>query len=76
LRAAHAEGFDLLQRHGVIDAPLARVLSGAVGLRNRVAHAYATLDRLWAELPAGLDALERYAQAIASFVPPLAPARE
>lgn len=74
--ASYAESFDLLQRHGVIDAPLARVLSGAVGLRNRVAHAYATLDldRLWAELPAGLDALERYAQAIAVFVPPLAPA--
>ena len=73
--ASYAESFDLLQRHGVIDAALARVLSGAVGLRNRVAHAYATLDieRLWAELPAGLDALERYAQAIATFLPPLVP---
>jgi hypothetical protein len=26
---------------------------------------------LWVELPAGLDALEQYAQAIARFVPPL-----
>ena len=27
----------------------------------------------WVSLPPGLDALERYAQAIATFVPPLAP---
>ncbi len=73
--ASYAESFDLLARHGVIDAPLARVLAGAVGLRNRVAHAYATLDldRLWAELPVGLDALEQYAEGIARFVPPLSP---
>jgi uncharacterized protein YutE (UPF0331/DUF86 family) len=71
--ASYAESFDVLQRHGVIEAATARVLSGAVGLRNRVAHAYASLDidRLWVELPAGLDALEQYAQAIARFVPPL-----
>lgn len=72
--ASYAESFDVLERHGVIDAATARVLSGAVGLRNRVAHAYASLDIdcLWVELPAGLDALEQYAQAIARFVPPLA----
>ncbi len=58
-----------------IDTPLASFLAKAVGLRNRLSHAYATLDmdRLWSELPAGLDALDRYAEAIARFLPPLAP---
>jgi uncharacterized protein YutE (UPF0331/DUF86 family) len=66
--------FDVLARRGVIDAPLAASLARAAGLRNRLAHAYATLDidRLWSELPSGLDALERYAAAVARFVPPLA----
>lgn len=73
--ASYAESFELLARNGVIDTPLASFLAKAVGLRNRLAHAYATLDveRLWSELPAGLDALDRYAEAIARFLPPLAP---
>ncbi|HEY3819355.1 MAG TPA: DUF86 domain-containing protein [Polyangiaceae bacterium] len=73
--ASYAESFEVLARHGVIDLALAEVLSGAVGLRNRLAHAYATLDidRLWGELPAGLDALDRYAEAVARFLPPLTP---
>lgn len=73
--ASYAESFDLLARHGVMDIALADALTRGVGLRNRLAHAYATLDleRLWTDLPAGLDALDRYAEAIARFVPPLAP---
>ncbi|HEY1691343.1 MAG TPA: DUF86 domain-containing protein [Polyangiaceae bacterium] len=71
--ASYAESFEVLARRGVIEAPLAAALAAAAGLRNRLAHAYATLDidRLWSELPAGLDALDRYAAAIARFVPPL-----
>jgi uncharacterized protein with HEPN domain len=43
-----------------------------VGVRHRIAHGYATLDveRIWAELPAGLDVLDAYARAIARFLPP------
>ncbi|HEY6458879.1 MAG TPA: DUF86 domain-containing protein [Polyangiaceae bacterium] len=72
--ASYAESFEILARRGVIEAPLAAALAGAAGLRNRLAHSYATLDidRLWSELPAGLDALDQYATAIARFVPPLA----
>ncbi|MGH7297255.1 MAG: type VII toxin-antitoxin system HepT family RNase toxin [Polyangiaceae bacterium] len=72
--ASYAESFEVLARRGVIEPTLAAALSAAAGLRNRLAHAYATLDidRLWSELPAGLDALEQYAAAIARFVPPLA----
>lgn len=68
--SSYAESFDLLARHGVIDAPLAGELARAVGLRNRIAHGYATVDveRPWAELPAGLDALERFAAALAAFI--------
>lgn len=66
---SYAEGFELLAKGGVITGELALEMTRAVGLRNRLAHGYATVDvpRLWAELPAGLDALDRYAQAIAAF---------
>jgi uncharacterized protein YutE (UPF0331/DUF86 family) len=67
---SYAESFEILARHGVLDGALAQGMAGAAGLRNRIAHGYATLDlpRLWAELPQGLDLLERYAQAIATFL--------
>ena len=73
--ASYAEGFELLARHGIIDVHLADALARGVGLRNRLAHAYATLDvdRLWRELPDGLEALERFAQAVARWAPPLTP---
>jgi len=61
-----------LSQRRVIDGALADELSRLAALRNRIAHGCATLDvdRLWAEVPAGLDALERYATAIARFIPP------
>lgn len=68
---SYAEGFEVLARYGVIDAALAKDMTAASGLRNRIAHGYASLDvdRLWSEMPAGLGALERYVAAIARFVP-------
>jgi uncharacterized protein YutE (UPF0331/DUF86 family) len=70
--SSYVEGFEILARQGVIDAALAGELSRVVAVRNRIAHGYATLDidRLWFEVPVGLDALARYATAIARFVPP------
>ncbi len=70
--ASYAESFELLARHGVLEAAVAKALTGAAGLRNRIAHAYATLDvdRFWAELPSGLEALDRFAQAVARYVGP------
>jgi uncharacterized protein YutE (UPF0331/DUF86 family) len=70
--SSYGEGFDVLARHGVIDAGLAKELGAASALRNRIAHGYAAVDveRLWTELPAGIAALERYAAAIARFIPP------
>jgi len=69
--SSYAESFEILARHGVIDAALASDMAGASGLRNRIAHGYASIDvsRLWTEMPTGLAALERYAVAIARFVP-------
>jgi len=63
--ASYAESFELLAQRGVIDRALADALTRGVGLRNRLAHAYATLDvgRLWQELPDGLAALDRFAEA-------------
>jgi uncharacterized protein YutE (UPF0331/DUF86 family) len=70
--ASYADGFDILARRSVIDAVLAAEMGAAVGLRNRIAHGYASIDvdRLWNEIPRGLAALERYASAVARFVPP------
>jgi uncharacterized protein YutE (UPF0331/DUF86 family) len=69
LPASYAEGFALAAKHGVIDHEVATALSGMAALRNRLAHGYASIDheRLWSELPAGLDALERLILAVASF---------
>ena len=70
--ASYAEGFDVLAKHGVFDAGLARAMTAATGLRNRIAHAYATVDveRLLRELPEGLDAVDAFAVAVAKFVGP------
>lgn len=68
--SSYADGFELLARHAVIDPGLADQLARVVGVRHRIAHGYASIDadRLWSELPTGLDALDRYAWAIARFV--------
>jgi uncharacterized protein YutE (UPF0331/DUF86 family) len=70
--SSYADGYVILSQRGIIDGVLADEMSRLVAMRNRLAHGYATLDvdRIWAEVPAGLDALERYATTIARFVPP------
>lgn len=67
LPATYREGFEMLARHGVIDASLSSSLAGATHLRNRIAHGYATVDveRLWNDVPAGIAAFEAFAAAIA-----------
>jgi uncharacterized protein YutE (UPF0331/DUF86 family) len=70
--ASYAESFDLLAKHGVLDSDVTRAMTAASGLRNRIAHAYASVDvdRFWRELPSGLDALDRFAEAVARFAGP------
>jgi uncharacterized protein YutE (UPF0331/DUF86 family) len=70
--ASYAESFELLARHGVFDAELSRSMTAAAGLRNRIAHSYASLDadRFWRELPAGLDALEAFVEHVAEWLGP------
>lgn len=72
--SSYADGFGLLARHGALDAALADTLARTVGVRHRIAHGYATVDieRIWSELPAGLDALDAFAGAIARFLSPTA----
>lgn len=67
---SYAEGFEMLATRGVIRPELAVALTRGTGLRNRLAHGYASVDvtRLWAELPDGLDALDEFATAIAAFL--------
>lgn len=70
--SSYADSYVILSERGVIDAALAGDLSRLVAMRNRLAHGYATvdIDRIWAEVPAGPDALKSYTKAIARFVPP------
>jgi hypothetical protein len=57
-------------RLAIITAEHAAELAAAVGLRNSIAHGYATVDvqRLWAEAPAGLESLERYSGALVALI--------
>lgn len=57
-----ASTFDLLADHDVIDHELATQLRGAVGLRNRIAHGYASVDhaRVQSEFREGAEALRRF----------------
>lgn len=58
----------MLASRGVIPLASATDLRAMVGLRNRIAHGYATLDheRLHEEATAGLGAMRRFLTAIAN----------
>lgn len=68
---SHRAAFDSLAAHDVIADHLANELSAAAGMRNRIAHGYASVDhhRLWRELPNGLRVLEEFAAAVAAWLP-------
>ncbi|MFL6203174.1 MAG: type VII toxin-antitoxin system HepT family RNase toxin [Thermoanaerobaculia bacterium] len=60
--------FDLLAEHGAMDRELAMVLRGAVGLRNRIAHGYGSVDheRIHQEYRGGVVALRRFLALVSS----------
>ena len=64
--SSYAEGFDLLAKHGVVSDPTATALGRMAALRNRIAHGYASVDfqRIWQELPEGIDLMEGFVAAI------------
>jgi uncharacterized protein YutE (UPF0331/DUF86 family) len=72
--SSFAEAFDLLSRHGVIDAVLAKRMVHIASVRNRIAHGYASLDfeRLWRETPGGVQSFREFAAAIATYFTPTA----
>lgn len=57
-----ASTFDLLAANGALEDDLAAALRGAVGLRNRIAHGYASIDaaRVQNEFRPGAEALRRF----------------
>jgi uncharacterized protein YutE (UPF0331/DUF86 family) len=65
-----AEGFARLGERGVLSARTAAALGRAVGLRNVVAHGYATVDTalVFAAAQAGLADLEGFASELAAWV--------
>lgn len=58
--------FDMLAGRGLLDAELTSALSAAVGLRNRIAHQYGTLDLdlVYVAARDDLEDLERFAAAM------------
>jgi uncharacterized protein YutE (UPF0331/DUF86 family) len=62
--------FDLLARHGAIDHELAAKMRGAVGLRNRIAHGYSTIDqaRIHGEYREGITTLRKFLAHVAEEV--------
>jgi uncharacterized protein YutE (UPF0331/DUF86 family) len=58
--------FDVLAARGVIETETATALRAAAGLRNRIAHGYASLDygRVYREAQAGVPALRRFLLAV------------
>ena len=69
---SHADAVDLLAKNGVVGPETAAAVTGVAKMRDRIAHGYASVDheRLWAELPQGLDALEAFAREVAAWLPP------
>ncbi len=69
--------FDLLAHHGAIDRDLAARMRGAVGLRNRIAHGYSTLDqaRIHGEYHEGITTLRRFLARVADEIAPPGPPR-
>lgn len=65
--AEAGKAFFALADHGAIDRDLANALHKAVGLRNRIAHLYPTIDhqRIFAELPDGARSLRSFLVAVA-----------
>lgn len=63
-----AAGFTLLERNGVIDAPLADAMRKAMGFRNVAVHAYETVDSRIVEAIATrhVEDLRRFASAMAT----------
>lgn len=59
---------DLLAEEGALSHDLATALRGAVGLRNRIAHGYASVDhgRLQQEHRVGVEALRRFLALVSS----------
>ncbi|MCP4661982.1 MAG: DUF86 domain-containing protein [bacterium] len=63
----YAETFDLLMEKGIIDAQLAEAMRGATGLRNRIAHGYASVNhgRIYDEYVAGTAAVHSFLRIMA-----------
>jgi uncharacterized protein YutE (UPF0331/DUF86 family) len=68
--ASLADGFRRLAEHGVISAPTASAMRGAVRFRNVVAHGYAGLDvgAAHAASTAGLADLDAFAREVAAWL--------
>ena len=66
--SSHREAFESLAATGMIDHDLASHVADAVALRNRLAHAYGSVDwrKVHAEAPMHLDVLEEYAARMAA----------
>lgn len=70
LAATYQQAFERLAATGRIDAELAQQMKGWAGLRNVLAHHYASIDyrRIASTLANELPQLERFAMAVSSWL--------
>ena len=68
--ASYAEAFGLLERAGIVDAPLADDLKRMARFRNRIVHFYGDLDttEVYAILQQRLGDFDRYLAAIERYL--------
>jgi uncharacterized protein YutE (UPF0331/DUF86 family) len=67
LPSTYAEAFRVLGDQGIVAPGTAEAMARMAALRNRIAHGYASVDceRIWTELPSGVNAFDDFATAIA-----------
>jgi uncharacterized protein YutE (UPF0331/DUF86 family) len=68
--ASYAEAFDLLERRGVLDQPLANDMRAMARFRNRIVHFYGTVDLriVYRVLQERLPDFDRYLAAIEQYL--------
>lgn len=68
--ASYTEAFDLLERAGILDTPLADDLRRMARFRNRIVHLYAAVDlvAVYRILTERLGDFDRYLQAVETYL--------
>lgn len=62
------DAFEVLAKHSLVTAELAARLGATAQLRNRIAHATVGAERVWTELPSGIETFDAFSTVVAAFL--------